>query len=170
DTCVDGKKAARCLTGSRITVDALDERGERGGVVLVNGTCTRYLLRIYGSDNVLRGLELLGTESSATVDTLAIVGADAQRNRIEQCVVRGGAMADGDALSVGDGAGAPGGPDHDAVVVDSEITGAQDKGVKVVGGGHATVATSCIHDNLNRGDPGPAGGAAIARPNRGQRD
>src|SRR5262249_27950786 len=49
DTCVDGKKAARCLTGSRITVDALDERGERGGVVLVNGTCERYLLRIYGS-------------------------------------------------------------------------------------------------------------------------
>src|SRR5262249_25114397 len=47
DTCVDAKKAARCLTGSRITVDALDERGERGGVVLVNGTCARYLLRIY---------------------------------------------------------------------------------------------------------------------------
>jgi hypothetical protein len=162
DTCVDGKKAARCLYGSRVTVDALDRRGERGGVVLVNGTCERYLLRIYGSDNVLRGLELLGTESTVTVDTLALVGADAQRNRIEQCVVRGGMMADGDALSVGDGAGMPGGAEHDAVIVDSEITGAQDKGIKVVGGGHATIATSCIHDNLNGGIQATEGGHVTA--------
>src|SRR5262249_49130031 len=62
-TCAaDGFKAAYCLTGSRITVDALDDLGERGGVVLVNGTCERYLLRIYGSDDVLRGLELHGIE------------------------------------------------------------------------------------------------------------
>src|SRR5262249_38964273 len=107
DTCVDNQKAARCLYGSRITVDALDRRGDRGGVVLVNGTCERYLLRIYGSDNVLRGLELLGSESTVTVDTLAIVGSGAQRNRVEQCVVRGGASPHGDALSVGDRAGAP---------------------------------------------------------------
>src|SRR5262245_28537578 len=172
-TCVpDGLKAAYCLTGSRITVDALDDLGERGGIVLVNGTCERYLLRIYGSDNVLRGLELRGIEvldpnnpSSAVVDTLAIVGSDSQRNRIEQCIVRGGlggAPGRGDALSVGDDAGSPGGTDHDAVIVDSEITGAQDKGIKVVGGGHATVQTSCVHDNMNGGIQATEGGNVTA--------
>src|SRR5262245_60804116 len=172
-TCVpDGLKAAYCLTGSRITVDALDDLGERGGIVLVNGTCERYLLRIYGSDNVLRGLELRGIEvldpnnpSSAVVDTLAIVGSDSQRNRIEQCIVRGGlggAPGRGDALSVGDDAGSPGGTDHDAVIVDSEITGAQDKGIKVVGGGHATVQTSCVHDNMNGGIQATEGGHVTA--------
>src|SRR5262249_20625707 len=143
DTCSDNQKAGRCLTGSRITVDALDDLGERGGVILVNGTCERYLLRIYGSDNVLRGLGLRGIEVDpnnqnpmAIVDTLAIVGSDSQRNRIEQCIVRGGlggAPKKGDALSVGDDAGTPGGTGHDAVIVDSEITGAKDKGIKVVG-------------------------------------
>ena len=171
ETCSDSMKAARCLTGSRITVDALDDLGQRGGVILVNGTCERYLLRIYGSDNVLRGLELRGIEvdpnnpSTAVVDTLAIVGPDAQRNRIEQCIVRGGpggAPGRGDALSVGDDAGTPGGADHDAVIVDSEITGAQDKGMKVVGGGHATVQTSCIHDNMNGGIQATEGGNVTA--------
>jgi hypothetical protein len=168
----DGFKAAYCLTGSRITVDALDDLGERGGVVLVNGTCERYLLRVYGSDDVLRGLELRGIEvldpnnpSTAVVDTLAIVGSDSQRNRIEQCIVRGGlggAPGRGDALSVGADAGSPGGTDHDAVIVDSEITGAQDKGIKVVGGGHATVQTSCVHDNMNGGIQATEGGHVTA--------
>src|SRR5262249_57862613 len=116
----------------------------RGGVVLVNGTCERYLLRIYGSDDVLRGLELHGIEvldpnnpSTAVVDTLAIVGSGSQRNRIEQCIVRGGlggAPGRGDVLSVGDDAGMPGGGDHDAVIVDSAITGAQDQGIHGRGG------------------------------------
>src|SRR5262245_43763081 len=171
DTCSDTQKAARCLTGSRITVDALDDLGERGGVILVNGTCERYLLRIYGSDNVLRGLELRGIEvdpdnpSTAVVDTLAIVGSDSQRNRVEQCIVRGGpggATDKGDALSVGEDAGTPGGPDHDAVIIDSEITGAKDKGIKVVGGGHAMVQTSCVHDNMNGGIQATEGGNVMA--------
>jgi len=164
-TCPDGKKAAYCLTASRVVVDALDANAERGGVVLLNGTCARYLLRVYGSDNVMRGLELHGIDGTGplvTADTLAIAGPAAVRNRIEQCRVVGGSMMDGDAVSVNDGAGAPGGPDSDDVIVDSEITGATDKGVKVVTRSHATVETSCIHDNLNGGIQSTDGGNVTA--------
>ncbi len=119
----------------------------------MNGTCERYLLRIYGSDNVLRGLEMLGIEgdpenSADVVDTLAIVGADAQRNRIEQCVVRGGAAvrrATATRSASATARATPGGAEHDAVIVDSEITGAQDKGVKVSTGRprHRRRAAAC---------------------------
>src|SRR5262245_39111098 len=161
-TCSDTKKAAYCLTASRVVVDALDANGERGAVVLLNGTCARYLLRVYGSDNVLRGLELHGTDAAVTADTVAIAGAAAVRNRIEQCRVVGGLMMDGDAVSVNDEAGAPGGPDSNDVIVDCEITGANDKGVKVVTGSHATIETSCIHDNLNGGIQSTDGGHVTA--------
>jgi hypothetical protein len=164
-TCPDGKKAAYCLTASRVVVDALDANADRGGVVLLNGTCARYLLRVYGSDNILRGLELHGIDGTGplvTADTLAIAGPAAVRNRIEQCRVVGGSMMDGDAFSVNDGAGAPGGPDSDDVIVDSEITGATDKGVKIVTGSHATVETSCVHGNMNGGIQATEGGNVTA--------
>src|SRR5512140_2816471 len=57
----DGRRAALCLTGSRVVVDALDATAEPGAVVLSIGTHSSALLRIYGSDNVLRGLVFQGS-------------------------------------------------------------------------------------------------------------
>src|SRR5581483_5275233 len=152
NTCApDGQTAGLCLTGSRIVVDALDPNAQPGGVVLSVDTCGRQLLRLYGSDVVLRGLTFQGSlkpdpaPTGCQADTIGIVGTDARRDRIEQALILGPSC--GDAVSVEAGAGQPddAGPGDD-VVVDSRITNAADKGVKVVGGGQATIARSCVHD------------------------
>ncbi|TMB11230.1 MAG: hypothetical protein E6J71_25680, partial [Deltaproteobacteria bacterium] len=50
----DGWTAGVCFLGDRIVVDALDRSAQPGGVILSVGTCGRQVLRLYGSDNVLR--------------------------------------------------------------------------------------------------------------------
>jgi hypothetical protein len=158
--CPDGRSTSYCLTGSNVVVDALDARGALpGGVILSVNRCTRSVLRIMGSDNVLRGLELHGSANDAAgtpLDTLAISGAGAQRNRVEHCIIRG--PTNGDAVEVEDGAGSV----NDNVVERSEITGAADKGIKVTTGGHVRVADSCVHDNSNGGIQATDGGNVVA--------
>ncbi len=164
---VDHRRAGLCVTGSRIVVDALDAHAERGAVVLTAGGIPAPLVRVYGADDVFRGLVFVGSgDPTLTVqaDTVAMTGAGARRDRLEQCLVRG--PAKGDAVSVDTGAGAPSGTGDDAVVVDDcELTGAQDKGVKVTSGGHATVRASCVHDNRNGGLQSTLGGTLTAVQN-----
>jgi hypothetical protein len=158
ETCpADGRETTVCFTGSRIVIDALDERARPGGVVLDTGTCSRSLFRMYGSDNVLRGLELRGSRKqnpTIPIDTVAITGAAAQRNRLEQVIVRG--PTQGDAVSVEAGAVA-------TVIEDSEVHGAEDRGIKVTTAGDADVRRSCVHDNRNGGVLVTFGGTARVR-------
>jgi hypothetical protein len=166
ETCGDSFPATLCMAGSRIVVDALDRDALPGAVVLSADTCAYPLLRVYGSDVVLRGVHLQGSRKpnptgACQVDTLAMVGADARRNRLEQAIVAGPTC--GDAVSVERDAA-------DAVIVDSRITGAEDKGIKITNGGQATVARSCVHDNRNGGVQVTLGGAGTVRENVVQRN
>lgn len=151
-----------CLDASRIVVDALDDRGEPGAAVLTIGKCATSLMRIVGSDNTLRGLDLVGslkTDPTIPLDTLVFSGATARRNRLEHAIVRGPTMGDG--VSIEGGAGAPDGATAaDIVLEDTTIMGAEDKGVKVRDGSHLTVADSCVHDNRNGGVQSTFGGHA----------
>lgn len=52
-----------------------------------------------------------------------------------------------------------GGPDDEAnVISETQITGAEDKGIKVDLGGFATIERSCVHDNANGGIQSTLGG------------
>jgi len=157
--CPDGRSTSYCLTGSGVVVDALDTLARPGGVILSVNLCTRSVLRVLGSDNVLRGLELHGSANSnadTPLDTLAISGSGAQRNRVERCIIRG--PTNGDAIEVEAGAGTQ----SDNVVDHSEITGAADKGVKVTTDGHVQIVDSCVHDNSDGGIQATAGGNVVA--------
>jgi len=155
ETCAaDGRLTTSCFTGSRIVIDGLDALGRTGGVVLDVGTCSRSLFRMYGSDNVLRGLELRGSRKenpSIPLDTIAITGAAARRNRLEHVIVRG--PTSGDAVSVEAGA-------SDTVIEDAEVYGAEDRGIKVTTAGEAEIRRSCVHDNQNGGVLVTFGGTA----------
>jgi hypothetical protein len=157
--CPDGAASAYCFAGSRVIVDALDVRGRPGAVVVGAGTCARSLIRLTGSDNVLRGLELRGSEATDNLDTMTIAGPAARRNRIERCIVRG--PRKGDAIDIEDGAGT-GAPDDRTMIVASEISDASDKGLRVSGGGRVTIADSCIHDNRSGGIQSSHGGDVAA--------
>jgi len=151
-----------CLDGSRVVVDALDDRGEPGAAVLTIGKCATSVMRITGSDNLLRGLDVVGSlKESPTIplDTIVVSGATARRNRLESMIVRGPTMGDG--VSVEGGAGAPDGvTPADVMLIDSVVMGAEDKGVKVRDGSHVTISESCVHDNRNGGVQATFGGHA----------
>jgi hypothetical protein len=161
--CADGtcKTAGLCVAADRLVVDALDRDGRAGGVILSVGTCQSRALRVYGSDDVFRGLVVEGSQKPnpaaqgddddppIQVDAVAVSGSRARRNRIEHSLVVGPTF--GDAVAVDDGAGqadAAGGGDN--VIVDSELTGAADKGLKI-DDGFAAIVRSCVHDNRNGG-------------------
>src|SRR5206468_3775423 len=162
----DGWTAGVCFLGDRIVVDALDRSAQPGGVILSVGTCGRQVLRLYGSDNVLRGLVFEGSRKPnpkppCQVDTVAMTGARARRNRIEQSLFVGPTC--GDTVSVDSDAGQPDddGP-GDNVIVDGRITNAADKGVKVDFGGFLTIERTCLHDNRNGGIQSTLGGHGVA--------
>jgi len=166
--------AGLCFTGDRIVVDALDRDARPGGVILSVGVCETQTVRLYGGSNVLRGLVVEGSQAPNPrnqLDSLAITDGRAFRNRLEQALIVG--PTHGDAVSVGFGAGRAddAGP-GDNVISESEITGAEDKGVKVVDGGVVRIERSCLHDNFNGGvqlttsDPAATqGGSAVALEN-----
>jgi hypothetical protein len=164
--CPPGHQAAVCFTGSGIVVDALDARGRPGGVRLSVGAQPIPVLKVFGSDNVFRGLVLDGSGTpppTMQADTVAFTGAAAQRNRIEQSIVHGPMM--GDAVSADAGAGVGAGAGDTNAVEGCEVTGARDKGVKVTTGAHLTVRRSCLHDNLNGGVQATLGGHVVAVEN-----
>jgi len=150
-----------CVGDGDIVIDALDAHGRPGGVVLSAGDRPISVLRVYGSDVVIRGLALVGTSlaTSGQLDTVAFSGPQAHRNRLEQCIVTG--PASGDAVSVDGGAGEAGAN----VIVDSEIAFAQKRGVTVSTGGRAVVERTCVHDNRNGGLAVLAGGTLRAVEN-----
>jgi hypothetical protein len=166
-TCADTRETAYCFEGEDVTVDALDDDGLPGGVKLTVGTCDNGLLRLYGTNNVLRGLVFEGvTDPMATiaVDTVAIAGLATGGNRLEQCTVLG--PTKGDAVSVEGNADQPGsGTAPENAIVGSEVTGAADKGIKIDFGGVLRLERSCVHDNRNGGVQVTLGGTATAIEN-----
>ncbi len=170
----EGGSAALCLTGSHLVIDGLDGDAQPGAVVWSVGTRAVSLLRVTGADNVLRGIVFDGSGADvpdpATCgeddggplqrDTIAIVGAAAQGNTIEESVVLGPTC--GDAVSVEQGAAGN-------VVVATRVTRAQDRGVKV-NDGALTIQRSCIHDNDKGGLQSTLGGDVVAVENVLQRN
>jgi hypothetical protein len=152
------RKTRVCLDGSRVVVDALDDRGQPGAVVLAVGKCATSLMRITGSDNVLRGLDLLGSMKGGpnfALDTVAVSGGDARGNRLESLIVRGPTLGDGISVEGPDGSGPA-----EVTVTDTIVMNAEDKGVKVRDGARVTITDSCIHDNRNGGVQATFGGHA----------
>src|SRR5262249_12495102 len=90
-------------------------------------------------------------------------GAGSRRNRLERCIVHG--PTNGDGVGTEGGAGTPDGNDGENVIEDCEISGAEDKGVKVASGSHLIVRRSCIHDNTNGGVQTTLGGHTVATEN-----
>jgi len=73
-----------------VTVDALDAEARPGGVVLGVTTCDNSLMRLYGTDNVWRGVVCQGSmdpSPAVAVDTLTIAGLQTSGNRFEQCTI-----------------------------------------------------------------------------------
>jgi hypothetical protein len=173
DTCAldglpDGRTAGLCFTGDRIVVDALDQNADAGGVILSVGPCGRQVLRVYGSDDVFRGLVVEGSQKtdatgSCEVDAVSFSGGGARRNRLERSLVVGPTC--GDAVSVDTNAGVADDGPGDNEVVDTRITGAAEKGMKASTGGVATIARSCVHDNREGGVQSTLGGSLVAREN-----
>jgi hypothetical protein len=157
--CGTPARATRvCLDGSRVVVDGLDDRGETGAVRLAIGRCATSLIRITGGDNVLRGLELVGSikaNPSIALDTVAVSGETARGNRLDSVIVHGPSMGDGISVEGPNGSGTA-----DVVVAASIVMGAEDKGVKVRDDSQVTVTDSCIHDNRNGGLQATFGGHA----------
>ncbi len=165
--CPPGASALLCVLGSGIVLDGLDATGAPG-VTLSAGTLDYRLVRVFGSDDVLRGLVLRGAQFTVPfacrpdvngpgcptqADTLDFAPGS-QRGRLEQATVLGPAR--GDAVSV---------EGTDVLVIASEITGADDKGLKATDGGSVTIRDSCIHDNANGGIQSTRGGHATALRN-----
>jgi hypothetical protein len=169
DGTPDGRTAGLCFTGDRIVVDALDRNAEAGGVILSVDECGRQVLRVYGSDNVFRGMVFEGSRKPTPtppcqVDTVAFTGPAARRNRIEQSLIVGPTC--GDAVRVAHDAGAADGDgEADNEIVECRVTGAQGKGVNVAFGGAAFVAQSCVHDNRDGGIQSAIGGTVTAIQN-----
>jgi hypothetical protein len=157
------------MEGSGIVVDALDGKGEPGGVLLSAGAEGQSVLRILGSGNVIRGLVLEGSRrvgEPATPggrppqwDTLRFDVGQANNNRVERSVVVG--PAEGDAVSGQFGAG----QEAPNVIETTEILGAHDKGVKVTTGARLEIRRSCVHDNEDGGVQSTLGGDVVAVEN-----
>jgi hypothetical protein len=162
--CPTGTAAALCITDSGIVIDALDAQARWGAVHLSVDQQPLSVLRVYGSDDVFRGLVFDGSQMSSLtqqMDTVAFTGALALRNRLEQSMVNGPTR--GDTVSVDTSAGGEG---DDANVVDAcELRGAQDRGLKVTTGAHAVIRGSCVHDNQNGGVQATLGGHVVAVEN-----
>jgi len=155
DPCSGGDctLAGLCVGGDRLVIDGLDHDARPGGVILSVDTCQIRTMRAYGSDDVFRGLVFRGSQKTDPdqgfdADTVALSGSRARRNRLEQSIVYGPTAGDG--VAVDDGAGQPDDGTGANVIVDSEISGARDKGVKI-DDGVAVIARSCVHDNRNGG-------------------
>ncbi len=158
------RSAALCFAGNRVVVDGLDADGRPGGVVLSVGAGNHSLLRLYGSDDELRGLVLAGSTApqlQSQQDTVVVVGTDARRNRITQSIVLGPKLGDGVSVE----AGAGGGNGGAIVIDDSELRGAQKKGLIVSTGGRALLRQSCVADNGEGGVHAVLGGNVAAVEN-----
>lgn len=152
-------KAGLCFDASHVVVDALDATASPSAVTLSVATRAIPLLRVYGTDDVFRGLTLAGsrTATDAQADTVAFMST-AARNVIERSIVLG--------PSSGDTVGACGGPDGDGnLVADSQLLYAADRGLKAANGAHVTIEQSCIAENQNGGIQATLGGNVTAREN-----
>src|SRR5262249_10952923 len=145
--------------GSHIVVDALDGTAKPGAIGLSTAAGSP-VLRIYDSENVVRGLVLFGSQAGGGVqaDTVDFMST-AAGNRVEQSIGHG--PADGDAVGACGTANAAG---IDNQIVDSQLLGAADKGLKA-DAAHVTIERSCIADNQNGGIQATLGGYITAREN-----
>jgi len=157
-TRLDPPKAGLCLVGDRLVLDGRGEDGRRGAR-LVAGAMDP-LLRIYGSDVEIRGFVLEGSQAASAnqADTVDFMHT-ARRSAVVDCLVLGPSAGDG----VGAQCAAGGSLDDANLVIDSEIRGARDKGVKVTGDAWQVVSRTCVRDNANGGVQATLGGHAVVR-------
>jgi len=173
------------LSAAQITVDARNLSGLPLTRTIDADGLGRAALRITGSDNRIIGLRIVGVGGDS--DALVIEGAGANGNVLESLQVVGRALASCDAGGRGcivDGicrvqAQSPNGVCGDDaiavrgdaggaeanVVVDCDVSGAFDKGIKSSEGGVVVVRDSLIHDNADGGMQATLGGALEAYEN-----
>ncbi len=178
------------LSASRVTIDAIDFDGlPHRRTIDANGRSDAGL-RITGSDNHVIGLRIANVGGGS--DMLLIDGPGASRNRIESVQIVGrairfceragsagciidnlcitptpqsprGACGD-DGIAIRDDAGVDGAN----VLIDVDVSGAFDKGVKVSEGGVAQLHQSWIHQNADGGVQTTFGGTLTAIENRSE--
>src|SRR5262249_34542833 len=119
-------------------------------------------IRFLGDDNILRGLVIYGSQIATDPDPADTVdfAPGARRNRLERSRVIGPNF--GDAVGA-EGSQAtpddpPGDPSDANIVADSELSGAEDKGLKVTLGAQTIIRDSSVHDNRNGGVQATQGG------------
>ncbi len=140
DTTIDGRDALG-LAGNR----GVDAQGMAFGG-----------LSIAGPRNHVIGLRVRNA-GGQNRDLVRVAGTQAHGNVLESLVVEG--PASGDGIGVDDGAGSGLGAAA-TVVRDCEITGVDDKGVKVTTGAFVRIESSHVHDNANGGIQATLGGHA----------
>lgn len=139
-----------------VTVDALDADGLAWNRIVDAQGQAIGVLSIAGGRNHVIGLALRAAGANDR-DVLRVGGPGADGNRLERLLVE--TAASGDGIGIDDGAGDDFGASAN-VVVDCEVRGADDKGIKVTTGAHARIENSRIGDNRNGGVQATLGGHA----------
>ena len=147
------------LAAGELTLDGTDSLGERGNRIIDANGRSFGALSITSSGNRIIGMRLRGAGANDR-DVVNISSAGATANEIRNCILDNAGTAD--VLGVDQGAGS----DFAATanrLVDSEIFGAADKGVKVTTGSHLEIEDSWIHGNANGGVQATLGGSVRVR-------
>jgi hypothetical protein len=175
------------LAAGQVTLDALDLDGAAHTRTLDGNGMSVAALRITGPSNHVVGLRIVNVGGDS--DALLLDGAAANDNLIESVAVVGralevcgsndvvGCVIDGtcrvpsvqfprgecgdDGVAVRNLAGTM----TPNVILDADIRGARDKGVKVSDGGVAIVERSLIEDNADGGLQATLGGSLVANAN-----
>jgi len=175
------------LTNTAVTIDGIDRDGVAHRRTIDANGLARAALRIRGGGHHIIGLRL--ANSGGNADVLLIEGPDSNDNRIEsvqivgrateycerrgesgcvidrRCVIPNRLAPQGscgdDGIAVRDSAGAQG----ENILVDVDVSGAFDKGIKVSEGGVARIERSRVHRNVDGGIQATLGGSLTALEN-----
>jgi hypothetical protein len=178
------------LAGTAVTIDGMDDEGIPHRRTIDANGMSRAALRIRGNGHHIVGMRL--ANSGGDTDVLLIEGDDANDNRIESVQIAGRATeycrrrgqggcvlnrrcviphalaprgeCGDDGIAVRDNAGARG----ENVLIDVDVSGAFDKGIKVSEGGVARIERSRVHANVDGGIQATLGGALTAVENHSE--
>jgi hypothetical protein len=135
------------LDSNAVTIDALDANGAPGFRVVDANGLDIPALAITGGSNTIVGLRLRHT-GAHNRDVISISGPGATSNLVERCIIENSTTGDG--IGIDNNAGS----DFEStvnIVRSTEVSGADDKGIKVTTNSFARLENNWVHDNLNGG-------------------
>lgn len=160
-TAITLTEALPRLLADDVTIDGIDATGASGTRIVDAAGRDIPAVSIGGARNHVLGLGFRNAGASNR-DVISISGTAAWGNRIERCSVS--TAATGDGIGIDNGAGSDLFETAN-LVIDTDVSGASDKGIKVTTGAYARVERSTVHDNLNGGLQATLGGHLLARDN-----